>query len=180
MGLIDWIILGLLLVFIYLGWRRGFAAAVVQLCGYILSFFLVGHYYPLVQRSLILRYHLAHWLATVLSVVLILVLIVVVIRIVVYILNRALSALRLSSLNKGMGAIMGLANGLLIVIILMVVLDFIPKVSKPLENSQKHRVYAGISVLKEDLFAKLKLTQRMQLLKLRGSENSGQGTEKTK
>ncbi len=166
MGAIDWIILGMLTVFIYLGWRRGLVAAIVQLCGYILSFFLVGHYYPLVQRNLILRYHLAQWLARVLSVLLILVLIVVVVRIVVYILNRVLKAMKLSTLNKAGGATLGLFNGLLIVIICMVMLDFIPKVSTPLENSQKHRVYAGISVLKEDLFSKLKLTQRVKLLKL--------------
>jgi len=166
MGILDWLILALLMVFIYLGWRRGFVAAIVQFCGYILSFFLVGHYYPLVQRNLILRYHLAHWLATVFSVLLILVLIVVVVRIVVYILNRVLKAMKLSTLNKAGGATLGLINGLLIVIIFMVMLDFVPKVSTPLENSQKHRVYAGISVLKEELFSKLKLTQRVKLLKL--------------
>ena len=166
MGIIDWLILGLLLVFTYLGWRRGLAAAVVQLCGYILTFFLEGHYYPLVQRSLILKYHLARPLATIISVLLIIVLIAVVVKVVVYVLNRVLSALRLSSINKGIGAFMGLLNGLLIVIILMVMLDFIPRVSAPLENSQRHRVYAGISVLKEELFSKLKLTQRMKLIKM--------------
>jgi hypothetical protein len=43
---------------------------------------------------------------------------------------------------------------------------FYPRVSAPLENSQRHRVYAGISVLKEELFSKLKLTQRMKLIKM--------------
>lgn len=166
MGAIDWIILAVLMVFVYLGWRRGLVAAIVQLCGYILSFFLVGHYYPLVQRSLILRYHLAHWLARLFSVLLIIVLIVVVVRIVIYILNRVLKAIKLSTLNKAGGATLGLFNGLLIVIIFMVILDFIPKVSTPLENSQKHRVYAGISILKEELFTKLKLSQRVKLLNL--------------
>ncbi len=166
MGILDWIILALLMVFIYLGWRRGLVAAIVQFCGYILSFFLVGHYYPLVQRNLILHYHLARWLATVISVLLILVLIVVVVRIVVYILNRVLKAMKLSTLNKAGGATLGLINGLLIVIIFMVMLDFVPKVSTPLENSQNHRVYAGINILKEELFSKLKLTQRVKLLKL--------------
>ncbi|MDD4310231.1 MAG: CvpA family protein [Candidatus Cloacimonetes bacterium] len=166
MGTIDWIILGFLLVFIFLGWRRGLIASLVQLAGFVLTFFLVGHYYPLVQRSLLLRYHLSRALSTVISVLLIIVLIVVVMRLVIYVLNRLLKALKLSSLNKGLGATMGLANGLLMVIILMVMLDFMPKISAPLKNGEKHRVYAGVNVLKEEMFAKLKLSQRMKLIKM--------------
>ena len=166
MGIIDWIILGLLLIFTFIGWRRGLVASLVQLAGFVLTFFLVGHYYPLVQRSLLLRYHLSHVLSTIISVLLIIVLIVVVLRLVIYVLTRILKALKLSSLNKGMGALMGFGNGLLVVIILMVMLDFMPRVSAPLKNGEKHRVYAGVNVLKEDLFSKLKLSQRMKLIKM--------------
>jgi len=173
MGVIDWIILALLLVFTFLGWRRGFVAAIVQLCGYILTFFLVGHYYPLLQRSLLIRYHMARWMATVLSVLLIIVLIVVVVRIVIYVLNRLLDAMNLSALNKGIGTVLGFANGLLVVIILMVMLDFVPSLSTPLKNGDKHRVYAGINVLKEELFDKFKLTERMKFIKMpRAKERS--------
>ncbi len=166
MGIIDWVILALLLVFTFLGWRRGFVAAIVQLCGYILTFFLVGHYYPLLQRSLLIRFHFARWMATVFSVLLIIALIVVVVRLVIYTLNRLLSAMHLSALNKAIGTVLGFANGLLVVIILMVMLDFIPGLSTPLQNGEKHRVYAGINVLKEELFTKFNLTQRMKFIKM--------------
>lgn len=166
MGMIDWIILAFILIFTFLGWRRGIVASVVQFCGFILTFFLVGHYYPLVQRSLILKYHLSRSLATVIAVLLIMVLITVVIRIVIYILNRMVKVLKISGMNKSLGAVLGFANGLLVIIILMVMLDFIPKLSTPLKNSEKHRVYAGVNVLKEDLFTKLKLNERMKFIKM--------------
>lgn len=164
MGIIDWIILGFLLLFTYIGWRKGLAAAIVQLGAYIITFFLVGHYYPLVQRSLLLKYQMPRWIATIMSVLLIIILIVVVVKIVIYILNRFIMAVKLSSLNKGMGAILGFGNGLMVVIILMVMLDFMPSLSNQLKDGESHRVYAGVNVLKEELFTKLKLTQRMKLL----------------
>ncbi|MDY0151074.1 MAG: CvpA family protein [Candidatus Cloacimonas sp.] len=166
MGVLDWIILAFILLFIYLGWRKGLMAAVVQFCGFSLTFLLVGHYYPLLQRSLLLKFHLARGLATLVSVVLIIVLVVVVLRLVVYILTQLLKALNLTTLNRSLGAVGGFANGLLIIIIFMVMLDFIPSLSTPLKNGEKHRVYAGVNVLKEELFTKFKLTERMKFIKM--------------
>ena len=105
MGIIDWIILAVLLLFTFFGWRKGLLASIIQLGGYILTFFLVGHYYPLVQRSLILKFHFAKWLATVVSVVLIIVLIVVIVRIVIFLLEKFLRALKLSPVNRTLGAV---------------------------------------------------------------------------
>jgi uncharacterized membrane protein required for colicin V production len=42
MGIIDWIILAVLVLFTFFGWRKGLLANIVQLAGYILTFFLVG------------------------------------------------------------------------------------------------------------------------------------------
>jgi uncharacterized membrane protein required for colicin V production len=158
--------LGLLLVFTYLGWRRGLAASVVQLCGFILTFFLVGHYYPMVQRSLLLKYHMARGLSTVVSILLIIALIVVVTKLIIYIISRLLVAINLSTLNKAVGAVFGFGNGLVVLFILMVMLDFIPSLSTPLKDGESHRVYAGVNVLKEEVFTKLKLTERMKLIKM--------------
>jgi len=100
MGAIDWVILTLLAVAVFLGWRRGLAAAVINLMGVIAGFFLVGHFYPLVARSLMIKYKLSSSLSTLLAVLLISVLLAVVVRLVIAALNRVLKALRLSSLNR--------------------------------------------------------------------------------
>jgi len=59
-----------------------------------------------------------------------------------------------------------LINGLICVIIITVVLDYLPKVSTPLKDGEKHRVYAGVEVLKEELFDKLQLENRMKYIKM--------------
>ena len=88
MGVIDWIILALMLVCTFLGFRRGLIGAVVQFAGVILAFFLVGHYYPLLANQLMLKYGHGKTLSTIIAVVLILVLIIVIVRFVLWICDR--------------------------------------------------------------------------------------------
>jgi len=93
-------------------------------------------------------------------------LIVVIVRIVIFLLEKFLRALKLSPVNRTLGAVLGIINGLLVVIILTVVLDFMPKLSTPLKDGEKHRVYASVNLVKEEIFTKLKLTERMKLIKM--------------
>ncbi len=167
MGIIDWLMLLVLLIFTIQGFRHGLVGTLLQIAGSIAAFFLVGHYYPLLRLSLVGKYHLNNTLATVISVLLILALIAVVVRIVIYLVNKALKALHLSTLNKLLGLVLGFANGLLILIVLTVALDFLPRFSTPLKDSSRHRVYAAVDTLKEEAFTKLKLKQRKEYLELK-------------
>ncbi|MBP7310241.1 MAG: CvpA family protein [Candidatus Cloacimonetes bacterium] len=166
MGIIDWILLGFLVLFIWFGWRKGFTAAIVQLGGHILTFILVAHYFPLVQLSLMSKFGIGRNWALFWAIILIVVLVAVVIKVVIFILQRVLKVLKLTTANKTAGAGLGLVNGLIVIMIFMVLLDFVPPLSNPLKISDNHRVYAGINLLKEEVFTKLNLTQRMKLLKL--------------
>ena len=166
MGVIDWIILLFLLTFTFFGYRKGLAGALVQFAGFILTFFLIGHYYPLIARQLMLKYGYGKNLATFLSVILIIILIIVITRFVLWALDRFISALNLSGLNRFLGAVLGFTNGLICVIIFTVILDYMPRVSAPLNDGSKHRVYVGVQQLKDDLFIKLKLKNRMRLIKM--------------
>ena len=167
MGAIDWAILALLAVCVFLGWRKGLAAALINLAGVIAGFFLVGHFYPLVARSLRIKYELSTGLSTLLAVLLITILLAVVVRLVVFALNRVLKALKLSSLNRFAGMLLGFANGLLILICVTLVLDYFPKVSTPLKDSSQHRVYAAVNLLKDELIGSLKLKQHLEYLELK-------------
>ncbi|MCK9557597.1 MAG: CvpA family protein [Candidatus Cloacimonetes bacterium] len=166
MAVIDWIILALMLVCTVIGIRRGLIGAVVQFAGVVLAFFLVGHYYPLLANQLMLKYGHSKTLSTIIAVVLILVLIVVIVRFVIWIFERFIRAMKLSWIDRSLGAILGFLNGLILVIIFSVVMDYIPKLSEPLKNPEKHRVYVGVQQLKEDMFAKLNLKNRMNYIKM--------------
>ena len=68
--------------------------------------------------------------------------------------------MHLSFPNKLLGMIFGFANGLLIVIVFMVALDYFPSVTIPLKDGSKHRVYAAVDTFKEDIFTQLKFSER--------------------
>lgn len=170
MGAIDWAILALLAVCVFLGWRKGLAAALINLAGVIAGFFLVGHFYPLVAQSLMTKYELSASLSTVLAIILISILLAVVVRLVILALNRVLKALKLSAANRFFGMLLGFANGLLIVICVMVVLDYFPKVSTPLKDGSQHRVYAGVNLIKDELIGSLKLKQQIKYLERKAKE----------
>ncbi|MCB5233737.1 MAG: CvpA family protein [Candidatus Cloacimonetes bacterium] len=166
MGLIDWIILINLAIWILLGVRRGLVGAIVQLGGGILTFFLIGHYYPLLASQLMLKYNQSKVLAAIISVILIAVLFVVVIRFVTWILNRFVEAIGLTWINRLVGGVLGFINGILIIMILMSALDYFPKLSDPLKDGANHRVYAGIDIFKEDVFNTLKLDSHLKYIKM--------------
>lgn len=164
MGVIDWIILAVLIVFMYLGWRRGLAATLIKLAGLVAAFFLIGHIYPLVRRNLEQSFGLSGTLSTVLALLLFGLLMWVLTRIVIIITNRMLAAVRLSGPNKFAGLLLGLFNGLILVMTFTLVLDHFPRVSAPLKDGSRHRVYAGISELQHDVVHSLKLKQRVYQL----------------
>jgi uncharacterized membrane protein required for colicin V production len=92
--------------------------------------------------------------------------VVVVVRFVIWILDRFIKALNLGWLNRSLGAVLGFLNGLILVIIFTVLMDYMPNLAAPLKDGEKHRVYVGVEQLKEDLFAKLNLQNRIKYIKM--------------
>lgn len=179
MGIIDWIILAVLLVFAVQGFRKGLVGGILQICGAIAAFFLVAHFYPLVRNNLILNFKLNNILATIFAVVLIAIVVLVLVRLLIWLINRILKAMHLGFVNKLLGLGFGLVFGLICFIVLMVVLDYAPKLSTPLKDPEKHRVYVAIDTLKEDLFTRLKLTERERYREIVESLKKEKEAEKT-
>ena len=167
MGIIDWIIVVILLFFLVWGLRRGFAAMLIQLLGYLALFLLVGQYYPLVKSSLIAKYSFPGALASVAAFILIALLVGVVARLVIYFLSRSLKLLNLSLLNRLAGGLFGFMNALFILMILTVVLDYIPKLSTPLKDKNRHLAYYTVDQIKTQALETFSLRQHLLMIESR-------------
>lgn len=167
MGFIDFLLLVIIGLSMAWGWKKGLAAMIVRLVAIIASFFLVGQLYPLARASLVNNFGMSCGLATFIAVVLILVLIAVLVRIAIEVLNRALKAVKLSGVNKFFGMLVGLLNALFFIFILIVVLGYFPKASANFNNPSRHKVYHGLSSLKQDVFARLKLREHLPEIHLK-------------
>lgn len=159
MGFIDWLILIILLVSAFWGYRKGIAAMLVRLAGSVALFLLIGQIFPLVRNALVENFKVGLVLSSILAAILIVVAAAIILRLLEKAFTKALKAIRLSTLNRFLGLLMGLFNGLLGVIILMVLLDYMPKLSEPLKDHANHRVYAALDVFKEDIFDNLKMKE---------------------
>jgi uncharacterized membrane protein required for colicin V production len=169
MGIIDWLIVAVLVAFTVQGFLKGLVATLVRICGGVATFLLIGQIYPLVKNSLIVNFKLGIIPASILAVILIIVVTAVVMRLLAWLLTRVVKAVKLSFMNKLTGLALGFANGLLVVIVCMVLLDYAPKLSTPLKDGSKHRVYAAVDTFKEDIFTQLKFNERDRFQQIRGA-----------
>ncbi len=166
MGIFDWIILVFLLCCVIYGYRKGLVAALVQLAGLIMAFFLIGHYYPAVRYGLISKYDLNPILANITSFILVVIVLLVLIKIIIYIMDRIISMLHVTFINRLLGAIFWFLNALIFLVIMSIIIDFIPFFSNQLKNPSEHRVYNAVVVIKNDIYAKLELKAKEKLLEL--------------
>jgi len=157
MGIFDWILLIVIAFFAVRGWMKGLVGMLLQLVGLILVFFLIAHYLPLVKAGLMLRLHLGSILSTILAVILIAAVILLISKIILILIEKTLKLMHLSTLNSALGALTGLLVGLFCVVVLTVILDYFPSLTKPLENPNKHKVYAAVIVVRGELYSAFKI-----------------------
>ena len=167
MGVIDWIILVLILLSMFWGWRRGFTASLIYLGALIFNFYFLGQLYPLLAGTIRLKYNLPPTVAMVVSIFFIIILMMVLVKIVIALLDKVLKALKLSSLNRFLGLLLGFLNGALIIILFMVLIDHFPRLATELKDAEKHKVYVRVDSYKDILLDKLKLTQHEKYLQFK-------------
>jgi membrane protein required for colicin V production len=125
-NIID-VILGIFLfIFFIIHLRKGLVASVLHLAGLILTVLLVHHIGYDVKEMVIAKFQFSNTLATILAYILIILAVMLVTKIVIYIIHKVVSFLNLSAINKILGGIFGLANGILVISILLIVIDISP------------------------------------------------------
>jgi len=167
MGVIDWIILAVILFAMFWGWRKGFTASLIYLGALIFNFYFLGQLYPLLANTIRSKYNLPPLVANIVAIFFVIILMVVLVRSVISLMNAVLKALKLGNINRFFGLLLGLINGCLIVVLMMVLIDHAPKLANRLNDPQKHKVYVQVHRYKDGLFDKLKLTQHEKYLQLK-------------
>ena len=167
MGVIDWIILAVILFCMYWGWHRGFIASLIYLGALIFNFYFLGQLYPLLASTIRIKYNLPPLIATIVAIFFVVILMVVLVRIVISLMDAVLKALKLGSINRFFGLLLGLLNGVLIIILAMVMIDHAPKLAKSFKDPQKHKVYVKVDSCKDVLLERLKPNYHEKYLQLK-------------
>lgn len=126
MHLLDIIIGIFLLAFVYNGLRKGFIKSVLGLLGLIVIIILIIKIGNPVKIMLIRELGIQEILAVILSYILIIFFITIVIKIIGWMLSKIINVLNASCLDRLLGMVFGLLNGVLIIAIILVLLDITP------------------------------------------------------
>ena len=126
MHILD-IIFGILLLVLALKClSKGFVASLIQLLGLVVIVYAVAKAGQIVKHIVIQQLGWGNTLATIVSYILIALIIYIIIRIIIFLMNRVVEILSLKWLNKLLGFIFGIFNGLLLIAVLIIITDVLP------------------------------------------------------
>ncbi len=146
------IILSLFLVFfLFVGYKKGFISSIISLVGLSAIVILIGRFAPLAKEGLIGRFALSPISATVLSYVLIVVLIMLIAKIIKIILHKIIIFLEMNWLDKLLGSVFGLMNGVLILMLIVITIDILPISDNIWEHTKNSKLTNSIRILTQDV-----------------------------
>ncbi len=126
MHILD-IILGVFLLLLALwGIKKGFVATIIQLVGLIMAFLIISKMGHFVKDWLIIQFELPELIAVIASYILIFIVIMLLIRLIIFFMHRFVELLHLKWLNRLLGGLLSIINGLLVISILTIILNISP------------------------------------------------------
>lgn len=152
MHILD-IILGVFLLILAIwGIKKGFIASVIQLVGLVVAFVVISKMGHFVKEWLIMEFELSEIIAVIASYILIFIVIMLLVRLIIFMMHRFVEMLHLKWLNRLLGAIFSIINGLLILSILTIILNISPfdkEIRKATEESHVMKVVRSITGIVE-------------------------------
>jgi len=126
MHIVD-IVLAVLFVFaIIVGYNKGFVSALLTWVGLFASVLMILRYSPMVQAGIMIRFNLSPIISAMIAYLLIFILIMVLFAIVNILINYFVRYANLSPINKIFGAVFGILNMAVMLIIVSFFIEFMP------------------------------------------------------
>ncbi len=158
--MIDFILLIILCVIAFLGFRKGLIAAILQLVGVAVSFVMIVRFGPLVRDGLIQKFSLNPTLAIVLSYIIIFIFIGLMIRLLIFASQKLLELMQLNILNRILGALFALINGVIFLLLVYVIMDVLPFVTFTSELKKKSKIVELLDIASDEV--QLKIAEQVE------------------
>ncbi|MDY6916300.1 MAG: CvpA family protein [Candidatus Cloacimonadota bacterium] len=125
-NIIDVIFAIFLFIFFFIHLRKGLVASVLHLAGLVITVLLVYHIGHSVKDMIVTKLNLSNTLALIIAYILIILTVMLITKIIIIIINRVMKFLHLNTLNRILGGLFGLINGILVISILLIIVDISP------------------------------------------------------
>lgn len=158
--MIDFILLIILCIIAFLGFRKGLIAAILQLVGVAVSFIMVVRFGPLVRDGLIQKFSLNPTIAIVLSYIIIFIFIGILIRLLIFVSQKLLELMQLNIINRILGALFALVNGVIFLLLVYVIMDVLPFVTFTSEIKKKSKIVELLDIASDEV--QLKIAEQVE------------------
>ena len=146
------IVLSIILLILFLwGLKKGLLASVVHLIALIATIVMITELSTLVRAILIMYVSLSTGLATILSYIVVIILVFILVRIIISISDKIMHFLKMKWLDRILGGLFGIFNGLFLFTLLIIIIDLFP-VSKSMQKYTKQsKILTSVRIIKEEL-----------------------------
>jgi membrane protein required for colicin V production len=154
MHILDIIFVILLLILAIKCLIKGFMASLIQLIGLVVIVYTVAKAGQIVKLLVIDHLGWGNVPATIAAYLLIALIIFIFIRIMIFMVNRVVEVLSLKWLNRLLGAVFGILNGLLLIAVLIIISDVLPFKKEIREFTDKSYIVRNLRVITEEIETK--------------------------
>ena len=126
MAVIDYIILGIILIAIIVGLKKGLIASVLACIGLISTFILFARFGPMIRAGLRIQYNIGEFFSFIFAYIIIIILVAILVKILTLIFNYIASMLDLTVMNRLAGGLFFFLNSVVFIMILLLIINLIP------------------------------------------------------
>ncbi|KQC09046.1 MAG: hypothetical protein APR54_03885 [Candidatus Cloacimonas sp. SDB] len=146
------IILGILLLILALKYMsKGFVASFIQLIGLIVIVYAIAKAGRIVKLLVIEQLGWSNTISTIIAYILIALIILLIIKLIIFLMNRVVDFLNLKWLNKLLGAVFGVLNGLLLIAIIIIIADMAPFKKQIREFSNRSYIVRNLRIITNEI-----------------------------
>ena len=158
--MIDFILLIILCIIAFFGFRKGLIAAILQLIGVAASFILVVKFGPLVRDGLMQKFSLNPTVAIIVSYVIIFIFIGILVRLLIFFSQKLLELMQLNIVNRILGALFAMINGVIFLLLIYVILDVLPFVTFTSNLKKKSKIVEILDIASDEV--QLKIAEQVE------------------
>jgi membrane protein required for colicin V production len=126
MNIVNLIALGLIIVLGIRGLRKGFFDGITRLVGWIIALILAVQWGPRVSEFFQDKFSLPQAVVNIIGIVAIFVVVIILLNLLVNLIKKVVAALRLSSLDKLLGFLLGTAKAVILIFLITFAVQWLP------------------------------------------------------
>jgi|SRR5690554_464873 membrane protein required for colicin V production len=151
MNFLDLFFLIILLVFFFLGYKRGFLLSLLQLLGIVLVIILIRQFGTVIREGIHQQFGISDTWAIILGYIVIFIIIMILAKIISSVLQKLMALIHLGWIDRLIGGVVNLLFCFALIIVLVLILEVSTLSSSLGEIRNNSKIYSSARVIADDI-----------------------------